>query len=495
MEMSILLEQFNLDPLANFKDLDPFDYFKEDGNTEFQQYYQEVTTGTTKNNVFQKLWDFILRGLKWIAKQFNRLLVWIKNIFSKGRYKKTADQIVDEVISSGFSDSIFLSDSDDHNSSLSVSIPSSHKSDTNMNDMINNDAINVVFKSLKIKFTDEGKFNIINAWDIDNRIQHYTNRKPNASQGPVKGKTKGGNAPIINILVLLNRPDILQLLEDAIKTISSNNYLTIRDAYAKFENEFNGTWNFSDKCYSIEQCMEFQVKLNNIIKVLEDFHSVDDKVYKDNDVIQILNKISLFVSNLQMCMNALTSAFTNAFIIDRSYYESFKDINALSLFVEKCIESGMPHKYIAYNTYLVSSKELKGDGSNGDENNPIWGQSRVVLFPHNNKDIVYKVALSRWGIGSNKTEYEFSKKIESKAGHLIALTKDITKNGVITTMERLPNSSDSVSNSQIESLKNELSKIIDLMNLRLEITDIHKNNVAYKGNNIACIDYGWAIRK
>lgn len=488
MEMSILLEQFNLDPLSNFKDLDPFDYFKEDGNTEFQQYYQEVTTGTTKKNVFQKLWNFILKVLKLLSRQITRLINWIKRLFSNKRNIKTADQIISDSVS--LSDELFDSDGFSNSKFVKLHIPS------HMNSEIELEDIHLMAKDFILKFTNDGNFTI-DAWDIDNRIQFYTNVKPNASQGPIKGKHKGGKRPLINLLVLLNKPEIFNKLKNAVSVIYSNDRSKILSAWDDFNDDFQNSWDFSKQEYSLDQCIEFQKSLNELIAEFEKFHDIDNTNI-NNDVVFTLNKISDFLSDLQMQMNALTSAFTNAYIVDKKYYGSIKNIDELSQFVNKCIDAGIPHKYLAYNIYIVSSNKLKGYGSNGDENNPVWGQSRVVLYPSSDKNIVYKIALSKWGIASNKIEFDISKKLESvpDGGSVIAFTNSITQNNVISTMERVDLlSKNKISDSDLDKLKSKLNSICKDNNIKLDLTqDIHRGNVALKNRKLVCIDYAFVSR-
>lgn len=510
--MDILLEQFNLDPLGSI-DIDPFQIFNiNEAAEEWHSIYEDATTGTTKQNAFHKLWNFIMKGLKWLQKQFSRFIAFIKKIFTNGKVKKTADQAAEDSglkpnTGSG-SDSAAqselsaqsVSNTSGSKSSVNISIPSDkERSQVEMPD------INVISKDLIVKFAEGGKFTI-DTTDIDDRIK-FGSGSPKKSQGPIKGKSKGGRMRLVTLLMYLNEPEKLTKLEQTITSIfeGKKDFTTIHSLAVSLNNEIIGIFDFSDKVYTVDQCLEFQKRLNEMIQKFETFH--DDNLSFGNpnereyeDTILIINGIAEHLANLQMCMNALTTAFTHAFLVDEKYMNTVNDIETLSKFVETCINAGIPHKYLGYNVYLVSTPALKGNGDNGDQNNPIWGQSRVVLYPNQNKRVVYKVALSRWGIGANYSEYQVSEKMKNKTADCLALTKSITANHAVTSMERLvlPDRN-TVREMDLENLRDILKNDAEKLNMRMDISgDIHAGNIGYKDpsdrSKFACIDYGWLDR-
>jgi hypothetical protein len=198
-----------------------------------------------------------------------------------------------------------------------------------------------------------------------------------------------------------------------------------------------------------------------------------------------------------MGINAITSVITNSFIVDMKYYQSIKDINMLSEFVDECIISGIPAKYISYNCYIMAHPSIRGNGSKGDKDNPIWGQSRVVFFPPN-KDIVHKIALSQWGIRANKSEIEVSNKLSSVGNSkIIATVIDKTENRCIINAEKL-NTETKIDPNVAKDFLNSVKNILKQNNIPLDITaDVNYrtgHNLGIKDGKPAIIDYAISTR-
>ena len=182
-------------------------------------------------------------------------------------------------------------------------------------------------------------------------------------------------------------------------------------------------------------------------------------------------------------------------------YET-NDIETLSKFVEECIRGAIPTKYIANNVYLISHPDLKGDGSQGNDKNPIWGQTRLVLFPMKTESIVYKIAISGIGIRANKSEYMITQKFSNipEAINLIAKIIDKTSNSVIISAKRLktlPKEEWTKEyGKEVIAMKEKLRKIQNKHKLPIDMTkDIHRFNVGYDDDIMKVIDYGLTKRK
>ena len=64
-----------------------------------EELYTEATSGVNVQNILSKLIRFIVRSLRWLWKKIVQFGNWLKNKIL-GRNKKSADQIVEEVIGS-----------------------------------------------------------------------------------------------------------------------------------------------------------------------------------------------------------------------------------------------------------------------------------------------------------------------------------------------------------------------------------------------------------
>ena len=239
--------------------------------------------------------------------------------------------------------------------------------------------------------------------------------------------------------------------------------------------------------------MEVSKAINEMANKFDSFNDPNNIDSYDDRLIKILNEISGNLSKLQMDMNAITGVLSNCFVVDKKYKNSINDIELLSEFVDNSIKSGIPPKYIMYNTYILSTDKIKGNGDKGNENAPIAGQFRAVLFPGN--DSVYKVALSGIGVKSNKSECDISNIFKKKNGaDLISLATDHSKNYAVVTAEEL-DTNEKILPSQLMDLRSELDDFCKTNQIPLNISgDIHSKNAGYKNGKLAALDYGWVER-
>jgi hypothetical protein len=237
----------------------------------------------------------------------------------------------------------------------------------------------------------------------------------------------------------------------------------------------------------------FQIKLNEIMKNIEMIDSPDNNIpINEPTFINALNQFAGFVGRLQMGMNTISGALQSIYTIDASYNNSIKDVNILSTFIDKCIENGIPPKYISYNAYLISDTNLKGNGSEGSENNPRWGQSRVAFFPSNDKKVIHKIALSGFGIRANKSEYDISEKFIKNGGKVfIAAIINTTPSFSVISAERVSTTKPANLYDDIKNLRDKLFRFAQTNDIPLDIRgDIHEDNVGYKNGKCVALDYG-----
>lgn len=274
---------------------------------------------------------------------------------------------------------------------------------------------------------------------------------------------------------------------------TKNDFYREYNHYAEYL-DLNKGWTMT-----LDELMEFQKKLNTLnekIKSIDipEMNALIARGDKNSKILEVINNIAFTLSKVQMGMNSITSAVQNAYIIDAKYMNRIKNTETLSKFVGSCINAGIPPKYIGYNIYVASNAVIKGDGSHGDENNPIWGQSRVVLFPEDTSKI-HKIALSGWGLRANKSEKLVSDKFKQVGDtSLIATVTSGTKNQVIIDAERV-DTSKPVSDNDISKLRDAIVDFAQRHNIPLKLDeDLHEDNVAYRNGKPIAIDYGMAWR-
>lgn len=487
-KVTSILESMNLDPFKYFDDSDSL--FSESGELFLEEALKEATSGTTKKNVFIRLWEFIKKCFTWLAKQWSRFINWAKRTFFNKPNAKTADQIISETLgnsenatSSNTTSSSTSSQSVDKTSgsnkiqSIKVEIPVSSRSETPPEP-----SVDVIVKPILLSYDAAKKQFGISINDARDR-----------GYGKVKGQAVVRNS-YANIIALAERPDVFNILNEAVSCIHDN---TVSEDFISKMREFWNAFDFNvnnDYVCGLDKLNDLGKNLNNLMEAINNINMSSDVQFTDSRVISEFNELANFCANLQMSMNSFTRVIQEVHTIDAKYIGSIKDTNTLDKFVKAMIDAAIPPKYIGYNTYLASDPSLKGD--KGSEEKPIWGQSRLVLFPTSDNQSIIKVALSGWGLQSNRSEYDISNKIVQNGGsEFIAVTKSIGSTGATVTSERVDTPDDITPMNKINTFVRAIDKFINDHKLPFRIDDIHGKNVGYKNGKVVALDYAWSARR
>lgn len=235
----------------------------------------------------------------------------------------------------------------------------------------------------------------------------------------------------------------------------------------------------------------------NIRSINDSFNQVDIKTpdvfgaIQDKDVIVTINGLADVLVGIQIGINVITSSMKQVYQIDQCFIETIESIDELDRFVKLCINNNIPPKYVAYNAYLISSKDIRGSAK---INKPIMGQSRVVFM--NAKNTVYKIALSNMGIQGNRTELAvFNNMKKINLDHLLAKVLGTTRFNTVNEYEKVTFNTTTIMNmSKKQSIAHSLAEQIKqgLMhaNQNYAISDIHYDNIGLRGKQPVVIDYG-----
>lgn len=459
----ILMNYFDLDPLFEFTDID-FSIL-DDGYEFYENSMTELKSQpVTKKNIIEKIWDVIKKFFNWLKTMSKKFINVITNLFKKKT--KSTEQILIEL------GVVNRKDVEEGK----VSIPS------NENSTIKTESeIDLALKPLIVKFDNDGETIKITGRDVN----RYLLLKNKIGYGKVPGH-KHGPSMLCYLMAMNFITDPTNYWKKFMLNIAQEIKLgTLSDRSARdidmlmnmffgksLEDLFSNTYSVT-----LSQLRDTQEILST---VCESINTIVDPNKSFNRSVRILNDFANLVTWIQMGMNQITNAIKNVYTIDPSYCETISDVETLSKFVEKCIKANIPAKYLSLNTYLISSKELKGDG---DALHPIWGQFRVVFFPPDNK-IAYKIALSQAGINSNITEDQaFIKLSQSNDSKLLTKVYDLTKNNCIITVERI-DSSKNVSNKIVNDMKSKLKSAMNRNNINIDITqDLHTKNIGIRHTN------------
>jgi hypothetical protein len=249
----------------------------------------------------------------------------------------------------------------------------------------------------------------------------------------------------------------------------------------------------------VSQLTAVQSWASKLLTDMEAFTSTDVNIKTmDPETIKSLNMVVRLLMRIQISLNYISSAFNNMSIIDASFYGQIKSLDKLDEFVDKCIKAGIPPKYIAYNTWLISNVCIRGTG----EYKPIFGHARATIFPPNQK-IVLKIALSGLGTVSNETESRFTEifKKMDRIDLIAPVIKDF-KNNAIVAMERVNGNFDLSSDVLKAYTKKANDALTEYQNktgkkLNIKVGSQHIGNVAYdnKYKVYRSIDYGVHYRE
>ena len=307
-------------------------------------------------------------------------------------------------------------------------------------------------------------------------------------------------------LYLIKNPhkmdEIRTLVDQAFTILRDRNKDMIKDFNKKCEKTIDNILheakkiNTDDIKITLKDITSFQKELNNQVYKMDHYVNSDETMVSDfdKDTIKSFNFLADKLLRIQISMNMLTSAIDEKNIINSAFIGEIKNVAILDIFVNECIKAGIPPKYIAYNTWLVSDPCIRGNGAKWK---PVWGQTRAVLFPPAGR-VVYKIALSGSGITSNDAEVRVSKLfVDMDRVDLIAPIVRTWKNGTIVAMEAVK-SKGTPSYAAILNYSKEVNSIIkdyeakSGKKLNIKISDQHKDNVMYD-THYGCyrsIDYG-----
>ena len=482
--------QFYLNPCSildyyEFAEFDPLKQFKLDESIDI---YKE-TNDVTKKNIFDKIIDVILKISRWIVDGLSKIVKGIKKISSKKI--KTATQIAVELslLKNELSNDINNSKNDMADNLGKIFI-----------DSIENDHINLNVTKLV-------------ETDID--------------KSEIKGKKINGagtRASMVIALMIDPSPldEYINFFEDllnemSIKSITPKEIDKIQIICKNFKSRpsigkylADEIFNKVDKKYSnvsisIKNIAEFQIKVDTMCKVVEKFDNIrnelnlniGDKGSNANNIekhyMDILNELSWACVNLQGGLHAIANGMQNIYVINPEYWDTVDDINILAKFVDRCMRYGIPGKYLVYNIYKICKSEIKGSP---DIDKPIMGFGRLTLIPDG--DIIYKIAINRYGIRSNKNDFMVMDFVKDKPEiqQYFAITHKTYGDYIINVMEKVKAGSKyEPSMNKANELGKEINELLTKANAGFIIHDIKSDAFGQKNGKYVCLDYGYILRQ
>ena len=506
--MDAIFEEFNLNILEEYEDL-----YVEDGEALANQWITEAQEGISKKNIFQRLWDLIKRFFSWIGRALARLFKWITSRFKKNT--KTADQVMSDIMG----DDLFFKIPSLHiqrvNAPKAKAAPQRDyavmKDDEFKADKVdkkNNNAsedeekvnfkgdIKDITKNLLLKFNGKNGFTI--QFDISS-FGNYHIKGSGYNDGHIPSPEKlTTNGTIIGIVLfgkffydqtfyslMENLPKAfkeykssknVQDLIDGIDKINAY-YLDVKRNLASARTQYKAEFDLDE----YKKCMKVVNDVNEALGGVELFESVA----KEEHALELLNQFADMLKMMQFGINTLTYDFGNINEVDSKFRRCVDNTKDLSKIIEGFIKGGIPSRFVAYNVDIITSKDMNTTGATH------MGQSRCVLFPKD-QSIIYKFPINSMGIRDLKTDKFVYNKV-SKHYDILAKIIKSEPNDCLMTMERLDEKkayygmrSEDAARLQRLTVSPEFKKTTGL-----QIEDVHRNNIGYRGSKAVILDYGY----
>lgn len=515
------LEQFDLTTANDLieEGMDPYNYFNDDGYAFIEQVYMEAN-GTKKKNIFQKLIETIKKIWRWICNQFRKFVNWIK-VKLKGKKKsKSADQVAAEVfgmaagagvVGAGVAAAVggnsggstpaapapakipqriapaaTTSKSKSGETVLQVKLPSDPNSEMKVDDVIT-----VAYKDLMVQL------------DADRDSVRVNLMNPKSGSIPMQGSPMAANSTnVIRHCKHANlRQQLLQcamIIEDESKTADD-----LRRALDQYQDSVNKAVVLITDEVTLDQLIETDQWMADILKRVDAINSLENNPrFNDSKFIAVLNDFVWVITAMQFSINQLTGYIRESYKIDARYIGAAKTIEQLDTFVDNCINGGIPPKFVSYNAYLIAGDQLMGSGSQANEKNPKWGQTRLVMYPANpvnGSSVVCKVAVNENGRRTNMAEISVVDKFkEVGKGDLLPHIEGTTAKKTVILWEELQTADDRhIDNADMAKLRSEIQDTLEKEKIPLNIlADMHSQNVGYRGNQLVYLDFaGFARRR
>ena len=491
------------------------EHYEGDNPLEFDVFCEGHKTDETKQTsdskvkkVFITLWNMIKNFLSWIGSLITTAINYLKTLFKKNKNPGTADQCAEEA---GIS-----ARSLESGTRTEKIVFEKVGKDGNRADIIND--IKIISKDLSIEFGKNGdiKVRFITSLLRNELKVNYGNNLPNPGV-KVKDMKPAPSFHLYTATLFLRDKERMTKLEETIELINQllecckntdkRDSTRIRELGNKIHENCNESVNnndlsnaLSDKdiylcSFNISQLIDMQKRINKMQNDMSTFSGSNiDMSLVFNSVIRDISGVCSLLNQIQMGMNVFTGMMKDSSIIDERYHMQINDSETLDKFVTSMHEHGIPSKFVAYNAYLACSEEYRGS----KKYKPVWGQSRIVFIPSDNKNIVRKIALSGFGIQANRNEQYIYEEVKDTGDqeliNYFAPVVGLSKKYAVLEMKRLNARRRPFIFSAIK-IKDDINYRLHQNNKRFMVDDLHPQNFAKSSDgHFQAIDYGWLIK-
>lgn len=255
-----IIESFNLDPVKVFDETYEMKILYEGNERELKTLTDNTTKGATKENIFQKIWNFIKKVFALITRGIGKIFDFITSIFKKK--KQTVD---------GIADSVGLTPVSKHETSSKTSqnilLPSNPRSE-----IIVPDNIESIAKPILVSFNEDEK-------SIDITLNDITKRG-DVSVTPQLVSTSASSL-VLSLITIMENDDLMSEFNSLCELIINANFAKIdidtRNKWISTYQEFNNniinkmpkTSNGEKIRVSLSKLKSFSLAVNKLQKKFE----------------------------------------------------------------------------------------------------------------------------------------------------------------------------------------------------------------------------------
>lgn len=512
---------------ADFWDVDPAILFDESEVIDFNEEIITEAKDVKKGNVLQRIWGMIKKFCKWIRDRVHKIVEWVKSKFQKKKAKANPTEIALSVLGIGamgaagyaagkiIGDNVATGDSPESNStptsggapidldrdfvqqnpnmeitnksvpgggtqeSIKVSIPKDESSSMPVEDFVE-----LAINDLQVKFDEKAQTLEIADWG-----NHGTNVASAPGTDNYLDRGKPGY-----VIGLCRHPDQVQVLINIVRMAVDPNAKAgdLKNIFEPWEREFN-SYAREYGTIKLQEFMDFEQKFNEIMTIIDPVNETSEQPFMNNSMyIAVVNQLLSRLTDLQFSINNLTNCMAASFKIDGRLVGQIHSEDKLDQFASQCIANGVPPKYVAYNCYLISGRELVGDGTKANAKSPCWGQTRLVMFPDDESKII-KCAVNITGQRTNVAEMKIVRKFKEVGGEqYLPSFIGSGPDSAVCIWERVGSAkAKRATRDQKLKLWNSITDTVNKTKLPMNIlTDFHDGNLGWRGNQLVYIDFG-----
>lgn len=483
-----------------------------------------------KGNVLNKLMNIIKKAIKFIGKCIMKVVNGVKKLFGGGKNKKTANQIAEAAGIPASNRDIKIpnapdltDDQKEYAKEMSKSMMASmiaECDDLSMTLLVPGELVamdpddqSIQVKGKSINAAWARAVQVIRLIQDPKPIDTYLDFFRRVTTGSTK---EVGNRELERVYLLCQDfcgrstaaeyvndykakaiPKIINKIRNNVGPITADKEIpggAVEGVYSKVRISMQSMIDLQKKVDLMgELCEEYDLYMKDL-NLTDNFKGSNKAEFVNKTYMDILNEMAWACVELQGGLHAIANGLTGLWECGMQYWDTVDNPKLLAAFVEEAITTGMPGKYVVRNIYRICKENVKG---NPKLDNPIMGFGRLTLIPEG--DIIYKVAINRYGIRSNKNDFivlDAVRKInDPKLSNMFADTVTKYGNYSVNVVEKVKAGSDyEPSTLKCSQLAGFINGRFRKAKVKLEIMDIKPDAFGQRDGHYVILDYGYIHR-